>query len=289
MNTSARTTRTTTDTKPTEPLSMPPGYSLDTAQLVSFLVDVAVNMGASAPPSWTPVNACDCTQTYSVSDFTFSAPISSTFVYTNAFGQQKTATETFAFTAVDQKTGVAYLIFRGSQTDADFLVDAETDLVDYTVPPAPAGAQVEKGFYAVYNGMVDALTTALKNLGQVQLVIGGHSLGSAVATLSVPLAISLGLKGFQYNQASPKVGNSTFATYLEGTSFPTYRLVNMYDVVPTTPLNSSYVPVGAQATFGADYGSVQNNHNPCCTYSYAIFNPTSPFNKNFDSCSGSSP
>jgi hypothetical protein len=62
------------------------------------------------------------------------------------------------------------------------------------------------------------------------------------------------------------------------------RLVNTADGVPDTPNsvapkpNKVYEHVGRQIDFTADYSDGGKNHNPCCTYSYALHNPDNPVN-----------
>jgi hypothetical protein len=112
----------------------------------------------------------------------------------------------------------------------------------------------------------------------------------------VPLAVKLagGAGGTvqQYNQASPRVGDPTFAAYYNALNALTYRLVNIEDVVPTIPDAESktkqgtvyYQHVGWQASFNAQYLSVSKNHNPCCSYSYALYHPENPFNPTPGNC-----
>lgn len=276
---------------PTVPLTTPAGYSLTVAQTCSFFVNVASDMGAQwkkqgfpAPDKfkWTPADPCPYTSGTSLSSYKMGPIIWSTFSY-----QKKSRTEPFGFVATSDDT--AYLVFRGSQTDADFGMDAEFVQVPYTSPieGAPSGMMVENGFAAVFNGLLEGLVDQLKLVGGKTLLITGHSLGSTLATLSVPVAVSLGLSGAQYNQASPRVGNPAFADYVGGLSIPTFRLVNIYDDVPKMPgstKNAPYQAVGQQASFGADYLTEREKHEHCCSYSYALFNGQSPFNPDMDAC-----
>lgn len=56
----------------------------------------------------------------------------------------------------------------------------------------------------------------------------------------------------------------------------TFRLVNTDDAVPKLPKNPEYEPVGVEAPFGADYPNEGERHNPCCSYSYALFHHNAP-------------
>jgi predicted lipase len=171
-------------------------------------------------------------------------------------------------------------------------MDAEWAQVSYDSPLGnpPSGMKVGEGFYGVYNGLLASLTSQLQatpKQGYTHLLLTGHSLGSTLATLAVPLAVSLGFTGFQYNQASPRVGNPTFASYVSELSIPTFRLVNIYDAVPKSPPSipgREYQAVGLEASYGADYPTEGERHSPCCSYSYALFNGQHPYNPDIKRC-----
>ena len=95
-----------------------------------------------------------------------------------------------------------------------------------------------------------------------------------------------------YVSASPQVGDAGFSDWYANLKDNdknllvenTVRLTNTADGVPTQPNSSApankkvYVHVGSEVVFTADYDDAAKNHNPCCTYSYALHNPTSPVN-----------
>ena len=276
-----------------------------TFKVCTFLVNVLSNMyeqwvnaGSPAKFNWQPVNACRVTNDFKVKDYDFGQLIWSTFTYKNVQGVEKTATEPFGSVVKFKADGSLYLVFRGSKSIADFLVDDETDPITYSAPTPnpPSGIQVEKGWYAVYNGLVDALHAQLQQIGGAgqKLTITGHSLGSALATLAVPDAVANFLQVRHYNSASPMVGLETFRTYYEslrviggspGLLKETFRLVNTADKVPNFPSTpSGYVHVGTQVSFNADYGAEKKTHDPCCSYAYAIYNPDKPCNPTYDDC-----
>lgn len=266
------------------PINFPPKYDLLTGQTCSYLVNVASNMAdqwiatLSPPPasfSWTPQDPCIVTSgIFDLSKCKVHDLIWSTFTTGG-----NTYTEPFGFTAT--YNGNNYLVFRGSKTDVDFKIDAETAFTtDYrprTWDPI-SNLQVQQGFYTVYKGLLQPLQQALGNLpdSSTPLTITGHSLGSALATLAVPEAVSNHLRVQQYNQASPAVGNVPFASYYNGLNCLTFRFVNTADKVPKLPPQPPYVHVGTEVDFTTDFGSEANNHNPCCTYAYAIINPQDP-------------
>lgn len=274
--------------------NLPDGYDLTTAQTCSFLVNVAVAMGkvfndtdklSSPVPTWMPSDTCPVTlaSQHDVSQYNFGPIIWSDFKIGDT-----TYHEAFGFLATNISDKRAYLVFRGSQTKADFALDAQFGKTPYGGDSSKG--QVEKGFYKAFEGMADALSSQLKALSGT-LTITGHSLGSALATLATPLAADThGLRVQHYNQASPRVGDSTFADYYNGLAdVTTFRLVNTEDTVPKSPPEKTgYVHVGDAVTFSKNYGGEAQTHNPCCSYSYAIYNIENPVNPDFDTCYGSS-
>lgn len=283
------------------PLQIPPGYDLGLARTCSFVVNVACDMceqwkAAGCPPNgffqWQPADTCPVTNSvFDVGDFTFSGPIWSNFILDAAVVSEPFGV--LARSTSDPQT--LHLAFRGSQTDADTRMDLQVELVDYPPPTTPTagGVKVERGFYGVFSGIdrvfLDRLFLTASAAG-TRLIVSGHSLGSALATLAVPLARANGITGantLHYNQASPRVGDRGFQSYYDSLDVTTFRLVNTYDVVPKSP-PPPYVAVGVEAPFGADYGSEAERHNPCCSYSYALFNPTAPVNPGMGACMAAS-
>lgn len=290
----------TTSTNP-NPLGLGSGF-----RVCSFLVNVLSYMyqqwkdaGSPTDPSkfnWKPTNVCPLTTDFDTGDYDFGQLIWSKYTWLD-----KPRIEPFgALVKSKASADLYYLVFRGSKTVADFCVDTEAGLVSYTAPTPnpPPGIQVARGWYKVYTGMAD-LQDRLSGIYPGYLIITGHSLGSTLATLAVPDAVAKKFHVSHYNSASPKVGNAAFRTYYlsltkssPGMLIDTYRLVNTADSVPDFPgslLHPDYVHVGTSLNFYADYGSEENNHNPCCTYSYALIDPSNPFNPTFDKCNAPPP
>jgi hypothetical protein len=246
---------------------------------------------------WVPSNACSVMKSSgapSLSQFNFGPLMYGTPAL---FGINNP--EPFAFLAAVLKAGSAptvYLVFRGTKTDADLATDRQYAQVPYTDPGGKGTGNVDKGFSDLFSTMSDAITSQLQSLysadNATQLVITGHSLGSTLATFSVPIACSIGFSGLHYNQGCPRVGDPTFVSYINSLAIPTFRLVNIEDIVPTVPPPEApvqgatliYQHAGTPVSFSAQYGSVPANHDPCCSYGYAIFNSESPMNPDPSSC-----
>ena len=108
---------------------------------------------------------------------------------------------------------LGYLTFRGTVG----LFETALDALYYQVAIAP-GILVHYGFNAAYAGMAPQIRQAITSRGITSVNFGGHSLGGALALLSVyDLFInSTTISEAQvYTYAAPRVGNVAFATALD--------------------------------------------------------------------------
>lgn len=145
--------------------------------------------------------------------------------------------DTQGFVATKDKT--IYVVWRGSESKKDFQNDASID----KVPFLNEGEKVHIGFKSCWESVVgdtyDAIDTALETLqGETtDIVVCGHSLGGAVATL---YAHSIKKHYPHYNVkcvtiGSPRVGNKTFKDNYDSYEIDTLRIVHNNDLVTHTP------------------------------------------------------
>lgn len=145
--------------------------------------------------------------------------------------------DTQGFVATRDKA--IYVVWRGSESKKDFQNDASID----KVPFINDGEKVHIGFKYCWESVVgdtyDAIDTALENLqGETtDIVVCGHSLGGAVATL---YAHSIKKHYPHYNVkcvtiGSPRVGNKTFKDNYDSYEIDTLRVVHNNDLVTHTP------------------------------------------------------
>ena len=260
--------------------------------------------------TWRPTQNCPSDSDEQYHKFKFQDIIWTSFRYGLFQAGIKVEPAAFIATHPDHDK-TAFLAFRGSQTGADFGVDGQYDTV--TNPLDAKGGLTEKGFTKYFTGLglnptddrnigkkvpgftlYETLKRLARSQGVRHLVVSGHSLGSTTATLAGAFAVQTQFFNTvkTYVSASPQVGNADFKTWyhsltdVDGNLLHenTVRLVNTADGVPDTPNSAApagykvYEHVGKQIDFTADYGSGKKNHNPCCTYSYALHNPTDPIN-----------
>ncbi|KXZ45677.1 hypothetical protein GPECTOR_52g74 [Gonium pectorale] len=124
---------------------------------------------------------------------------------------------------------------------------------------------VHKGFLDAYDSvkravftLLDAVTGSGERGGPWRVLVTGHSLGGALATLAAyELAerrcpartvqqISL------YTYGAPRVGNKAFAEAFDRVVPDTWRVTNANDIIPSVPRLMGYCHVGHAVRLGAD-------------------------------------
>ena len=276
------------------PMYFPPSpFSLSDAVMCSTLVNTAYDMYQQWANQGSPSNPSKFSWTPNGPSLLYSPPLWGVAKMVESYP------EPFAFVAQNKTSGVTYLAFRGSETDADFYEDAFLDQATYD-PVVPGYGYVHWGFMDVYTRSyssweykVAPLRTSILNVlislqpSTKALYITGHSLGAGLSTLSVPdIALNSPFKSkqipmFHYSLASPRVGDPNFAQkYNFQLPFKTFRIVNTEDIVPDGPPSVSdnyiYEHVGTIVAYTAQYGTTGGNHDHLNSYYYALNHPTQP-------------
>ncbi|KAJ7347716.1 Alpha/Beta hydrolase protein [Mycena olivaceomarginata] len=153
--------------------------------------------------------------------------------------------DTHGYVARDDTRKEIVVAFRGTVTPANFITDALGMLVDWdsthSKVVAPAGTKVHFGFQKAWSTVSDktlsAVTAELAAHPGYTIVVTGHSLGGALASLAgitlqmtFPTAV---VKYYTYGQ--PRTGNITYATWVNTLIGPekSFRVVHSNDGVPT--------------------------------------------------------
>lgn len=134
------------------------------------------------------------------------------------------------FGTIDRE-GRAIIAFRGTQADSfrDMLADAQAALVSW-----PGDGRVHRGFWNSLARTLPRIEAWLDAQRPRALVVTGHSLGGAKATLLAALRPEAELVSF----GCPRVGTPAFAASLAGRTMRRY--VNCADIVPQLPLPPLY-------------------------------------------------
>jgi triacylglycerol lipase len=174
----------------------------------------------------------------------------------------------YGFVAVGGDPTTAVVALRGTETTMEWWDDFHWDLVPFT--PVANGGKVAAGFFGIYSTIgtmapgqqestsapgpvaADVARAATSGLAAgldpagLPMVVTGHSLGGALATMLVAdLTASTALKPQAWTFASPRVGDATFAARYGALSAVSWRIYNQVDVVPYFPVDvtDSYQPV----------------------------------------------
>jgi hypothetical protein len=138
-------------------------------------------------------------------------------------------TETQAFGAYRTSDRMALVSFRG--TEPDKLADLATDLEAHTVVWNESAGRVHAGFAEAARGVMPQIREWLDSgcPGRSTLILTGHSLGAALATLAASvlrptLLVTLG---------SPRVGDAAFAATVA--AIDGARVVDCCDIVTQVP------------------------------------------------------
>jgi hypothetical protein len=161
------------------------------------------------------------------------------------------------FGSVRARDGRVLLAFRGTRPD-DFR-DIKRDLGVRMVAWSESAGRVHAGFAAATRSLLPQLRQWIDRNGHdpKKLIVTGHSLGAAMATL---LASALPI-GWLVTLGSPRVGDAAFIGTLQAAN--SVRIVDCCDLVTQVP---PPLPIGGYT------------HVPTCTYltqeAQAVLNPT---------------
>lgn len=190
------------------------------------------------------------------------------------------------------------IAIRGTLGFLEWIIDFEIEPVP---SPIPNTGHVEDGFLSIINTMTfvtpdnkqldraSFVQATLSGLQAPSIVIVGHSLGGALATLFSAEVLyndpSLQPYTTVYTFASPSVGTSQFAKFYNQLAPQSYRIWNELDIVPRA-LNLLYTQVNGagqelkpswQQLEQYDFVSVDCNHS-LMTYLW-LLDPTNQFVK----------
>lgn len=98
---------------------------------------------------------------------------------------------------------------------------------------------IHGGFATSFEGMEDEMLVLVKAAAAAHptysLIVTGHSLGGAMATLGGGLLRNNGYPCDIYTYGSPRVGNQDFAEYISAQAGNEYRITHLQDPVPRLP------------------------------------------------------
>ncbi|MDG4656420.1 lipase family protein [Ectobacillus antri] len=192
----------------------------------------------------------------------------------NSMGQQ----EWFGF--ILESENKIIVSFRGTQSDPNWVSDSLVN--QRTFSYGTKSGLVHHGFLSIYETCRDTIMDTLLTLPNKSLLVTGHSLGGALATLHILDArLNTSLSDVTlYTFGAPKVGDLAFRNFYQLHIPNSFRFVNLFDVVPLLPPRKvklkkiaqkewEYTHVPNSLTFASNLGSVVKNHH-ISTYLNAV-------------------
>jgi hypothetical protein len=249
---------------------VPAGY----AQVAAFSVpeldlDVAVDRFLQLHPELMPLVATDVMELSDADATALNAHLSTTLQDPAVLAQLAVGFERqwfgFALKPVQGNPSPANVVaIRGTRTAFEWAIDATAVQV-----PVPLGwfsngrfrlARVHLGFLILFAFLAEQMSAAADEFDKGLLVptqVAGHSLGSALATLS---AIWVKLHHLfhpvkLYLMATPRVGNDAFVSAFNFFVPAAFSIVNLSDLVPELPPTSATVTIRGH-TVSVQYGNV---------------------------------
>lgn len=168
-----------------------------------------------------------------------------------------------------------FVVYRGSTSISDWANNLDAILTTY---PKCSGCEVHKGFYLAQQSVIGAVTNAVKSLRQqfpsYSVVVTGHSLGAAMATLTTLDLMDAGISNIRmFHFGSPRVGNTNFANFASSKIGDRNRNTHHKDMVPHVPMHERFTHHSGE-WYEDDSGLHQCSglEDPNCSYQWNLTN-----------------
>lgn len=144
--------------------------------------------------------------------------------------------------------GFVLIAFRG--TELNSWNDIRADIMAWSTSSETVG-RVHTGFKGELDKLQSSILEWLGSLTDKRLLITGHSLGAAMASIFAARMSARNVDVELYTYGSPRVGNKEWAAQFD--NIRAYRFVNNNDVVTRVPFDILYEHVGEIHYMAYDY------------------------------------
>jgi hypothetical protein len=152
-------------------------------------------------------------------------------------------TNSAGYLAINKNQKLIILGYRGTDDITNWILNIQIKFANAGLPAPNQNANVHTGFNKITNALLPAsesrLVAALAKYPDYKVVLTGHSLGGAIATLT---GYRLAEKGtIPYNKINiitygqPRVGDPQFASYLNSKPWTATRVTAYADLVAISP------------------------------------------------------
>lgn len=153
--------------------------------------------------------------------------------------------DTQGYVGYTSSQSAIYVVFRGSESMSNWISNIDAILTDY---PQCSGCKVHKGFYNAQQGALSGVLSEVKNLKEkfpsYTVIVTGHSLGAALATLTSVDIQNAGLGPVRmFNYGCPRIGNTAFAEWYSSTISDHNRITHHKDIVVHSPMHERFTHI----------------------------------------------
>jgi Lipase (class 3) len=156
-------------------------------------------------------------------------------------GESKNTFFGFILEPKDNNT-ITYIVFRGTREKIEWINNANFSQTDEKVSDGfrEIYTYTEENIRSIQSILTDVLKDKLFKVPDAKIILTGHSLGGALASLAADTIGQLYEYSSQktlylYTFASPRVGNTAFKKMVEEKCYKCYRMFNTEDLVPQLP------------------------------------------------------
>ncbi|CZR56512.1 related to Lipase [Phialocephala subalpina] len=146
--------------------------------------------------------------------------------------------EATGFVSIDDTNKLIVVSYAGSDNLDNYIADLLVPL-DTCDGNLVSGCKLHEGFQYAYEDVADTTLPAVKSAVAAyptySLVITGHSLGGAVATIAAAYLRVAGYPCDVYSYGSPRVGNEAFVNFMDAQAGSHYRVTHTTDPIPRYP------------------------------------------------------
>ncbi|KAH7360875.1 lipase [Rhexocercosporidium sp. MPI-PUGE-AT-0058] len=141
------------------------------------------------------------------------------------------------YVGIDSVNKAIVVSYKGTKSFANVIADL-------LIPKAScselvSGCKLHQGFLYAWGDVQSNTMTAVKNAKAAypsyQIILTGHSLGGAVATIAAAYLRKAGYACDIYSYGSPRVGNEAFVDFVSAQAGAHYRVTHTDDPVPRYP------------------------------------------------------
>jgi len=188
-----------------------------------------------------------------------------------------TSKDTHGYIGYHEGQKAIYVSFRGSESAQNWLDDLDVALTTYPAPGC-TNCEVHKGFYeaetSCFPDVLNQVKTLKTTYPDFQVVVTGHSLGAALATLvSIDLINSNISPVRMFNYGSPRVGDTNFANYAGAVIKDRNRITHHKDMVPHSPMHERFTHHSGEWYEPSDdvvLSACVDNEDPNCSYQWHV-------------------